>query len=502
MKIKKIIFLLLFYLCSASDVFYEDLNVRPLQDGRIDIGFKFTLDSDNININHTNLFPLDLLNLYGKFKFNELHFTLSKGRWNYVDWHSPQFNKFGNSGLELWSSFDESSDMNFRDLKHSLSSLFCSSFSSHSSINEHIIYVNDKPFYHSQITTQLPCSENLSPLVSFLPCRTEAGLGQLLNSHKIFDADWYGLGLSIYETESGLNLTINIEIIANPTRNNQRRQYSLKSLFDSQINQPCLAADSSIIHFGLPENSDDPFIVLPEDHKGVLDESSSEILVNVNDINEPPNLSLIWPLNEIFKYNSNKSKPPILVTRAKSVGPTSDKFNMILSIQNTYDYPIDISYFHSIPWIVKPYLHTMSNTLNGNQFDNLNITNTLGNNYNEPYVFQLNSTIPPFSILTTACLFQKRFLKYNDYPPDIHRGIDLPPGLLFIKNTSYNDDDNKVTYTSPLLIDLSTPDFSMPYNVIIITSTLIALFYGTIYNIMVRDFILIPKQPDNKKKNE
>lgn len=33
-------------------------------------------------------------------------------------------------------------------------------------------------------------------------------------------------------------------------------------------------------------------------------------------------------------------------------------------------------------------------------------------------------------------------------------------------------------YTSNVLVDLPTPDFSMPYNVIIMTSTLLALFFG------------------------
>lgn len=41
-------------------------------------------------------------------------------------------------------------------------------------------------------------------------------------------------------------------------------------------------------------------------------------------------------------------------------------------------------------------------------------------------------------------------------------------------------------YTSKLLTDLPTPDFSMPYNVIIMTSTLIALFFGSVVNLEAR----------------
>jgi phosphatidylinositol glycan class T len=46
-------------------------------------------------------------------------------------------------------------------------------------------------------------------------------------------------------------------------------------------------------------------------------------------------------------------------------------------------------------------------------------------------------------------------------------------------------------YTSALLVDLATPDFSMPYNVIIMSSTLIALIFGTLFNMLIRRFVLV-----------
>ena len=42
--------------------------------------------------------------------------------------------------------------------------------------------------------------------------------------------------------------------------------------------------------------------------------------------------------------------------------------------------------------------------------------------------------------------------------------------------------------TQNLLLSLPTPDFSMPYNVITLTSTVIALFFGSVYNMLVRSF--------------
>jgi hypothetical protein len=41
-------------------------------------------------------------------------------------------------------------------------------------------------------------------------------------------------------------------------------------------------------------------------------------------------------------------------------------------------------------------------------------------------------------------------------------------------------------YTEGLLVSLPTPDFSMPYNVITLTGFIFALFFGTVFNVLIR----------------
>lgn len=43
-----------------------------------------------------------------------------------------------------------------------------------------------------------------------------------------------------------------------------------------------------------------------------------------------------------------------------------------------------------------------------------------------------------------------------------------------------------VSYTEVLLVPLTTPDFSMPYNVITITCTVFALYFGSLLNVLRR----------------
>lgn len=102
----------------------------------------------------------------------------------------------------------------------------------------------------------------------------------------------------------------------------------------------------------------------------------------------------------------------------------------------------------------------------------------------------------------------KPFLRYTEHPPDAERGWDLPPAVfvpLIPRNASIgNADTSEATvadirhggqprrmYTSVLLVDLATPDFSMPYNVIIMSCTLIALIFGSVFNLLTRKFVVV-----------
>lgn len=93
----------------------------------------------------------------------------------------------------------------------------------------------------------------------------------------------------------------------------------------------------------------------------------------------------------------------------------------------------------------------------------------------------------------------KAFLRYTEHPPDAQRGWDLPPAV-FVPIGADGEELAGVgrIYTSILLVDLATPDFSMPYNVIIMSSTLITFIFGSIFNLLTRKFIVVKVEGDEK----
>lgn len=90
----------------------------------------------------------------------------------------------------------------------------------------------------------------------------------------------------------------------------------------------------------------------------------------------------------------------------------------------------------------------------------------------------------------------KAFLRYTEHPPDAQRGWDLPPAILTPIEIRGNNTMGHVSggriYTPALLVDLATPDFSMPYNVIIFSCSLMAFIFGSIFNLLTRKFVVVP----------
>jgi len=146
---------------------------------------------------------------------------------------------------------------------------------------------------------------------------------------------------------------------------------------------------------------------------------------------------------------------------------------------------VDFVYMESLPWFMKLYLHTLKAKING-----LNIhKDVIQEMYYRPALDRKRGTqlevrilIPANSTVILTYDFEKAILRYTEYPPDANRGFDIAPAVITIGN-------NVSIRTTSLLLPLPTPDFSMPYNVIILTSTVMALSFGFIFNLLVRRFV-------------
>lgn len=72
---------------------------------------------------------------------------------------------------------------------------------------------------HASLPSEHVCTENLTPFLKLLPCKSAAGIASLLNPHRLFDADWHGMGIHVTWNEvEGVKLQLSFQAVFDPVR--------------------------------------------------------------------------------------------------------------------------------------------------------------------------------------------------------------------------------------------------------------------------------------------
>jgi len=179
--------------------------------------------------------------------------------------------------------------------------------------------------------------------------------------------------------------------------------------------------------------------------------------------------------------------PPLsdLSVRRTLKGSSQTHGELSVVVRNNRPVPVRTHFVETMPWHVEFFLHTLSVTRGdrGAEYGSLltNMTYTPSRPHATPALLLATLDLPPHETLHLSLRVRKAFLRYTEHPPDAQRGWDLPPAMLVPFHAPH-----RRIYTPALPVDLATPDFSMPYNVIIMSSTLIALIFGSLFNMLVR----------------
>ena len=156
---------------------------------------------------------------------------------------------------------------------------------------------------------------------------------------------------------------------------------------------------------------------------------------------------------------------------------------------------VEFVYLESLPWFLKPYIHTLE-VKTSSSLPNPGSKSVIKEMYYRPALDRRRGTqleillrVPPGSTTTLSYSFEKAILRYTEYPPDANRGFDIGPAVIRLISPLSESNEPMYLRTTSLLLPLPTPDFSMPYNVIILTSTVMALGFGSIFTLLVRRFV-------------
>jgi len=539
--------LTLFSICNVchgenvySDSFSEELTMKNLSESEILTVFNFTqtmdLKNDNKITSYYQLFPRTIGQIIDKYHVKEFHITFTRGSWNDFQWG---LNKLpAPAGVEFYAYFDANYDTNenWAGLANALSGVFCASvnyidrsksakpnysFKPSGSYN----YDEEKiELRYGSLSHEGVCTENLTPWIKLLPCQSKMGIAGLLNNYKLFDTNYYSMMAHLIPVcidseckHKQIQLTQIISTVFDNRRigRTKTNNWSLESLFSRRFNSYCPVSTNSKIKIELKDNDNhnpyyrlirNPsyFQTISNDKKYAVYDLISKDYENSNIGVEIVNENSIQPIQDNIGLE---------VQRAQS-GYKDEYGGLVITIKNTnLDKDLSITYFDIIPWFVSIYMNSfkIENTKIKDYHNDEYITEF----YHEPAVEHLIPTvlemkmkIPKDSTTTIQFDFIKKHLLYADYPPDCARGFDVGSAVITVHNVTLNEgylypSQNYIRiYTEPIVIILPAPDFSMPYNVITYSCTIIALFFGSMYNAYTRRYIPLVIEKDDKKNEK
>ncbi|KAF9490588.1 GPI transamidase component GPI16 [Pleurotus eryngii] len=515
---------------SSGEEFSEELQIRPLRDGRVASTFSFrtflhgatprspeSLGSDD-NSQHYHVFPLALGQILREYAVTELHLSMNAGKWNYDEWGYP--GELGvATGAELWAWMGEGGistvDERWAGLRNALSGLFCASLASmdeQRTTSPLMAFVpeGDLPNWpgphllrHASLPSEHVCTENLTPFLKLLPCKSLSGIASLLNPHRLFDADWHGMSVHVlWHANKGVEVGLSFQLVSDPLRqsSSKRRDWSFQSLFDRSIDNRCPVASSSTINVKLP--TEEAYSLEPSPSSS--DDGIGRYNLNVEG-HLPSDIAMRWPSE--FQYPLGSASVPLvpLALQRTLTGASQANGHLALRIQNRLNEELRVVYLETMPWLVQFYAHTLSATVDGRKHAGLisNVSYIPPLHHSRPTTFQAILTLPPKSTVALSMDVSKAFLRYTDHQPDAQRGWDLPSAIFVpLRNGSDRLDGHSLgqrIYTPTMLIDLATPDFSMPYNVIIFTCTVMAFIFGSVFNLLTRKFVVVHLDDQHKE---
>lgn len=530
----------------------EKLYLRPLPKNFLLASFQFHMHSSDFPIDkndkdvdqytHYTVFPKTISPILDITKTRQLHLRFTHGLWDSESWGQlPHAGlKAGGTGVELWAVI-EASDKDeafhqWKKLANSLSGLFCasinfvdssrttypvSSFQPDKEENGLPLFAEDNNLYliRAALANEPICTENLTPFVKLLPTKGKSGISSLLDGHKVFDSPWHSLSIDVttvcndttamcyYSMEEYVETVINVpntlarsgRPIPKPIDGSKLRcdqskpydefqcfplpeaasyNYEVSKIFGKQIlGSNLISSFPTRVCANVTDNWK-VFVKVEGDYFGTDDNCFDIKSGKPHDLYlEAGDATNVIPVEDV----------PIFVSRSLT-GYGQDRGGLRTVFKNPTDVPVHLIYFESLPWFMRLYLSSLK--IESNDPD-LTIDDVINSTYYLPAIdrkrpthIEYKITVPPRNSFALSYQFDKSLLKYAEYPPDANHGFDIESAVVtVVEPIKYK------LRTATLLLSISTPDFSMPYNVIILTSTIMGLAFGTLFNLIVKRLV-------------
>jgi len=433
-------------------------------------------------------------------------------------------------------------------------------------------------FHYGAMARESVCTENLTPWKKLLPCQTQAGIGQLLGDPKtLYGSHYHSLSTNariicgggggggegggegecaapLLQLVQSLSMVVGITVPIPDT-------VTLDSLMGSAITSRCTLASSSKIVVDV-KSREGRTGLSPSPTKSVAKafggSSSSgggggatgktQVKAAVYDLQVVSRLApsstkaFVLNLTSVVKDNSTsvtdaapassgsasakgaqqQQAAYVAATRyATSNGRSWDA--IVVEVTNYGKTATTVTIAQVIPAYLKVYISTLAVTTVSLTTAGVGGAEVLVSKFlpatsaQAPCFWELTVKLPAETETSVAVDFQRKFMGFMAYPPDPHKGFEVPSAIITATletparnsegtawtalilgatvassgNAGVGEDDKSLAafdasgpsnvriYTEPLGVMMPSPDFSMPYNVISISSTVIAIAFAS-----------------------
>uniref|UniRef100_A0A671LGL3 GPI transamidase component PIG-T-like n=1 Tax=Sinocyclocheilus anshuiensis TaxID=1608454 RepID=A0A671LGL3_9TELE len=535
----------------AKDQFQEELVIRPLHSGDIYASFQFrTLwDTDFLQegqkkVSHYRLFPKSLGQVLSKFSVQELHISFTQGFWRTMQWGQPFIPS--PPGAELWVWFHHTVsdvDGNWKELTNVLSGIFCASLNFIDMTNTVQPSASFKPLglgnatdhrflRYATLPREIVCTENLTPWKKLLPCGSKAGLAVLMKSEKLFHSSFHSQAVhirpicqaSFFSKSWELRQTLNV-VFDHYTSGQGKKEWSLFKMFSRTLTEACPLASSSKVYVDITDN---PELFELSPATPLLSQAvvlGDRRTYSVYDLTRAETFGQLRSFNLLLRWkgDSGDMLRPLLHAERYVAGFGLQTGEIHTVIYNNHPYrAFPVLLMDSVPWYLQLYIHTLTVTSKSRDNKPSYIHYQPAKDRHRPHLLEMLIQLPPHSMTEVTVQFERALLKWTEYTPDPNHGFyvgssvisALVPSMVAM-STNFTQDQPLFSsfvpvkeessyfvrvYTEPLLVNLPTPDFSMPYNVICLTCTVVAVGYGSFYNLLTRTFQVDEPSPPLAKR--
>ena len=287
-----------------------------------------------------------------------------------------------------------------------------------------------------------------------------------------------------------------------------KQRWSIVKFFGTSLKKECPVASSSKIFIETTVNdTSNPNVLSPtpetniDAHYG--DEKRRFAVYDVKkllDHNRNHNISKFNIYSMHQKEHIYKSiVPPYITAHRYITGYGFYQGGITCRISNTLAQAQNVTYLDVIPWYLRIYLHTLTITSNDESIEPIKLYHVPGKDRAQPHHLEIILQLPPQSVTTISYSFERAFLKWTEFPPDANHGVYVGAATLSFQPTNFQNltihpEETQINEspmvikikTESLLVSLPTPDFSMPYNVICLVSTVVTLAFSPIHNLTTK----------------